>query len=95
MCSIIYYGNIKKDIITLSYFLLYYYIGTHSYCVPTPHLLVPALTTGAPHVASCDSPFTILTHSGGQILKMSRFVCSVVYKKSKLRNPLGGLMTVL
>ena len=30
MCSIIYYGNINKDTINLSYFLLYYYIVPHT-----------------------------------------------------------------
>ena len=70
MCSIIYYGNINKDTINLSYFLLCYYIGIHSYCVPTPYLLVPSLATGAPHVASCDWPYAILTYSGSQILTM-------------------------
>ena len=65
MCSIIYYGNINKY--TISYFLLFYYIVTHSYCVPTLYLLVPTLTMGAPHVASCGWPYTILTHLGVQI----------------------------
>ena len=53
MCSIIYYGNVNKYTITLSYFLLYYYIVTHSYCVPTLYLLVPNLAMGVPYVASC------------------------------------------
>ena len=67
MCSITYYGNINKDTITLSYFLLYYYIVTHNYCTPTHYSLVPALAMGAQHVASCAWPYTILTHSGGEI----------------------------
>ena len=58
MCSIICYGNIHKDTNTLSYFLLYYYIVIL-------YLLVPGLATGAPQVASCVWPYTILTHLGG------------------------------
>ena len=64
MCFIIYYGNINEDTITLSYFLSCYYSVTHSYCVPTLYLLVPTGATGVPQIASCDWPYTILTHSG-------------------------------
>ena len=68
MCSIIYYGNINKDTITLSYFLpYYYYIVTHSYCIPTLYLLVPALATGG---TTRSQLRLALYHpdSGGQIL---------------------------
>ena len=68
MCFIIYYGNINKDPITLRYFLLYYDILTHSYCVPALYLLIPTLAMGAPHLASCVWPYTILTHLGCQIV---------------------------
>ena len=79
MCSIIYHGNINKDTITLSYFLLCYYIVTHSYCVPTLYLLVSTLASGAPHVASCDWPYSILTHSGGQFLTWWLYIYIDIY----------------
>ena len=64
ICSIMYYDNINKDTITLSYVLLYYCIVIHSYSIPALYLLVPGLAMYPPQVVSCIWPYTILTNSG-------------------------------
>ena len=49
MCSIICYGNINRDTITLSH--LHYYTGSHGYCIPMRYLCSSSFGHGS---ATCS-----------------------------------------
>ena len=87
MSSRIYYGNINKDTITLSYFLFCYYIVIHSYCVPALYLLVPTLATGGVKCSQLllalfhPDPFgqSILTLGGNNIPAVNIYIYIYTY----------------
>ena len=54
--------------------------STHIYCIPTLYLLVSALAMGAPPIASCGWPYTMLTNSGGEIVILIRVRMDITHR---------------